>query len=57
MQKQKHKTRKTWFDSDLRIMRKRVISTGKLYSMLPNDPVVRDRYFKLYRIYSKTKET
>ena len=54
--KQKHKTRKKWFDSDLRIMRKRVIITGKLYSMLPNDPVVRGRYFKLYIIYSKAKK-
>ncbi|MEW8547927.1 MAG: reverse transcriptase family protein [Candidatus Thiodiazotropha sp.] len=52
----KQKKRKKWFDSDLTKMRKRVISNGKLYSMYHNDPIVRGRYFKLYRIYNKTKK-
>lgn len=36
-------------------MRNRVIANGKLYSMFPGVPVVRGRYFKLFRIYNKTK--
>ena len=37
-------------------MRKKVISNGKLYSMYHNDPIVRGRYFKSYRVYNKMKK-
>ena len=50
--KKKPKKYKKWFDLDLKAMRNRVISNGKLYSMFPSDPIVRARYF---RIYNKTK--
>ena len=50
------KTRTKWFDSNLTKMRKRVISNGKLYTMYHNDTIVRGRYFKLYRMYNKTKK-
>lgn len=53
--KKNPKKSKKWFDTDLKAMRNRVIANGKLYSMFPNDPIVRGRYFKLFRIYNKTK--
>lgn len=53
--KKNHKKSKRWFDTDLKSMRNRVIANGKLYSMFPNDPIVRGRCFKLFRIYNKTK--
>ena len=37
-------------------MRKRVIANGKLYSMFPSDPIVRGRYYRLYRLYNKAKK-
>ena len=46
---------KKWFDADLKALRNRVISNGKLYSMFPKDPIVRGRYYKLQRVYNKTK--
>ena len=49
------KTFKQWFDMDLKAMCSRVIANGKLYSLFPKDPIVRGRYFKLYRTYNKTK--
>lgn len=55
--KKKSKKHKKWFDTDLKTMRNRVIANGKLYSMFPGDPIVRGRYFKLFRIYNKTKRT
>ena len=51
------KKKRQWFDLDLRLMRKRVISNGKLYSLFPKDPIVRGRYFKLFRTYNKTKRS
>ena len=53
--KKNPKKSKRWFDTDLKAMRNRVIANGKLYSMFPNDPIVRGRYCKLFRLYNKTK--
>ena len=36
-------------------MHSRVTANGKLYSLFPKDPIVKGRYFKLYRTYNKTK--
>ena len=54
--KKKYKKNKKWFDADLKALRNRVISNGKLYSMFPKDPIVRGRYYKLQRVYNKTKK-
>ena len=43
------------FDIDLKAMRSKVIANGKLYSLFPKDPIVRGRYFKLYRTNNATK--
>ena len=53
--KKKPKIHKKWFDTDLKAMNNRVISNGKLYFMFPSDPIVRGRYYKVFRIYNKTK--
>ena len=40
--KKKHKKNKKWFDADLKALRNRVISNGKLYSMFPKDPIIEE---------------
>ena len=57
LKKRKHLQHKSkqWFDMDLKAMRSRVIANGKPYSLFPKDPIIRERYFKLYRTYYKTK--
>ena len=47
---------KKWFDTDLGKLRARVVSQGILYSIYPQDPIVRRHYYKLYREYNKLRK-
>ena len=47
---------KKWFDTDVRKLRHRLMSYGKVYSYYPNDPFVRGQYFKLHKEYAKSRK-
>jgi hypothetical protein len=44
------------FNTDLGNLRARVVSQGILYSRYHMDPIVRGRYYKLYREYNKLRK-
>ena len=48
--------RKKWFDTDLRKLRQRLMSYGKVYCYYPNDPVVRGHYFKWHKEYARSRK-
>ena len=50
------KTHKNWFDSDLKQLRLNLINYGKVYSKYPNDPLVKNHAYKLYREYNKCRK-
>ena len=52
----KKKKKKKWFDTDLGKLRARVVSQGILYSIYPEDSIVRGHYYKLYREYNKLRK-
>ena len=54
--KKKKVKHKKWFDLTLNNMRNNLISYSKTYSKYPNDPSVKGHYYKLLRIYSKTRK-
>ena len=45
-----------WFDQDLRVKRKTLLSKGALLSKFPFDPIVRGAYFKCYRESNKLRK-
>ncbi|KAK6188627.1 hypothetical protein SNE40_004767 [Patella caerulea] len=47
---------KKWFDKDLRSMRNKLMYYGRIYSLYPNDKAVHDKYYKLYREYTKSRK-
>ena len=52
----KRKPQNKWFDGDLKKLRHNLISYGKIYSQFPNDPNVRNHYYKLNREYTKLRK-
>ena len=47
---------KKWFDSDLRSMRSQLFRRGNQLSNDPFNTVLRNSFFKLYRLYNKTRK-
>ena len=45
-----------WFDQNLRVKGKTLLSKGALLSKFPFDPIVRGAYFKCYREYNKLRK-
>ncbi|CAG2247210.1 unnamed protein product [Mytilus edulis] len=52
----KRKPNCKWFDSDLGVKRKILVSKGELLSKFPYDPIVRGSYYKCYREYNKLRK-
>ena len=53
--KKKKDKNKKWFDTDLGKLRARVVSQGILYSIYPEDLIVRGHYYILFREYNKLR--
>lgn len=45
-----------WFDNDLRKLRNNLTNYSKVYSRYPNDSYVRNHFYKLNRLYTKTRK-
>lgn len=58
LSKKKKNKDKKWFDKDLHFCRSNLLKYGKTYSRSPNDPAIRNHYYryKLYREYNKLRK-